>query len=178
MRLSLSFALACQVCLAVPAHAQAGPPALIPEQVIGAGRDTRGIRIAQPGALLLASFDADGSLSVSIEEVTMGAARAFARADANADGGVSIFEQQDWASAAGASDDALANTITFDSNIDRVITPAEFQAGLMRIAQGYIDPVTQEIAFSSLLTKPDGRSQRPDKSPGDSPRPDRRNKSS
>lgn len=156
------FGFVALTCLfASPVLAQDGPE-LIPERVVGAGQDLRGVRIAVPGALVLASFDQDGSMTVTPEEVTEGAKRVFKHADKNGDGHLSIFEQQDWAMLAGAGDGPLGNTMTFDSNIDRMVTPEEFEAGMTRLANSYANQEVNYVKFESLLTKPN-RKEKPRK---------------
>jgi len=156
--------LAALACLfTTPVLAQDGPE-LIPEKVVGPGQDLRGVRIAVPGALVLASFDQDGSMTITPEEVSDGAKRMFKHADKNGDGHLSIFEQQDWAMLAGASDGPLGNTMTFDSNIDRIVTPDEFEAGLKRLAKSYANQEVSYVKFESLLTKPN-RKEKPRKQP-------------
>jgi len=128
--------------------------------IAGPKTDLRGVRVVRPGALLFASFDADGSLTISVDEIRSSAQKAFDRADANANGTLTIFEQQDWAKEIGASDGQLANAVSFDSNIDRQVTFEEFAAGIERIAQPYIDPEIGEIPYSNLILKPNGEKQR------------------
>ncbi len=124
----------------------------------GARKDLRGVRIARPGALLLASFDADGSMSISRSELDSGAGRAFAVADTNEDGRLSIFEQQDWAARTGSHDGPLANATTFDTNFDRQVSEAEFVAGIHRLASPMLADATSELMFADLLEAPAGAS--------------------
>ncbi len=137
--------------------AEATTMELLPQRIVGRGQDLRGIRVAKPGALLFASFDDDHSLSISFAEIDANAVSAFARADVNQSGTLSIFEQQDWAAAVGSYDGPLANTMTFDSNIDRQVTQEEFTAGLKRLAKSYMRTDETEIQFASLLFKPNGK---------------------
>jgi hypothetical protein len=101
-----------------------------------------------------------------MDEVRENAERAFARADTNNSGTISIFEQQDWAQIIGAGDGQLANAVSFDTNIDRQVTLEEFSNGLLRIARPYMDSETEEIPFSNLIMKPNGeRNKKPRKPP-------------
>ena len=150
---------------------------LIPQRVVGKDRDLRGIRVARTGALLLASFDDDHSLSISIKEIENNAISAFDKADTNNSGTLSIFEQQDWARAVGSDDGPLANTVTFDANIDRQITQQEFKAGLVRLGKSYISEGETEIQFADLLFKPNGKKTDKRKSENKSNRPERQNNS-
>ena len=123
-------------------------------------QDLRGMRVARPGALAFASFDVDASLTISQDEIRSGAARAFQTADKNKDGVLSIFEQQDWAAAVGAHDGPLANSMTFDANLDRSVSVDEFAAGLLRLASAYTAPETDTLNLSDLLVAPrNGRDQ-------------------
>ena len=121
-----------------------------------AKRDLRGLRIARPGALAFASYDSDGSLTVSDDEIRSGAARSFSTADVNGDGFMSIFEQQDWAAAIGAHDGALANSTTFDANFDRRISEAEFIEGMIRLSHAYKNADSGVLRLSDLLEPPAG----------------------
>ncbi|MFC7292112.1 hypothetical protein [Hirschia litorea] len=143
-----------------PPEASTGSVELIPQRVVGRGRDLRGIRIAKPAALLFASFDDDHSLSVTIAEIEANAEAAFARADTSKNGTLSIFEQQDWAEAVGSHDGPLANAVTFDTNIDRQVTLEEFKAGLIRLANSYMTSDETEIQFASMLINPNGKAQK------------------
>lgn len=134
-------------------------PELLAQRVVGPLQDLRGVRIVRPGALLFASFDTDGSLSVSVQEIRDNAGKAFKRADVNNNGTLSIFEQQDWAREIGSHDGQLANAVSFDTNIDRMVTKEEFASGLERIAKAYIVDETGEIPFSNLVLKPNGEEQ-------------------
>ena len=113
------------------------------------------------GALVFASFDTDSSLVLTDTEISEGSVRAFKTADKNGDGKMSIFEQQDWAAAVGAHDGPLANSMTFDANLDRQVSPTEFTEGLMRISRAYIDPGNGELPLSNLLEAPAGANHQP-----------------
>ncbi len=144
---------------------------LLPQHVVGRGRDLRGIRVAKPGALLFASFDDDHSFSISMAEINANAEAVFNSADTNNGGSLSIFEQQDWALAIGSHDGPLANAMTFDANLDRQVTLEEFQSGLHRLAKSYMGKDETEIEFSSLLVKPDGKRGPKSKKPKPTDRP-------
>ncbi len=130
--------------------ARGGPP--------GAGfRAPEGVKLVSPGALLFASFDRNFDGRISREEIASGAAGAFAAADANKDGKLTGFEQNDWAAAVGGQGDVLSNAMTFDPDLDRSVTPAEFSGGLTRIADQMMGGGA-DIAFSELvkpLRRPD-----------------------
>ncbi len=188
----LGMVLTLTACIAAPSYGQVEPVEttplpqeieatsnveLIPQRVVGKGRDLRGIRVARSGALLLASFDDDRSLSVSLAEIEKNAESAFQRADTNNSGTLSIFEQQDWARAVGSDDGPLANTVTFDANIDRQITSDEFKAGLIRLGNSYMSEGETEILFADLLIKPNGKKSEKRRTENKDNRPQRQNNS-
>ena len=149
-------------------HAQTASgegPETLPPKIFSnkeaAKRDLRGVRVAKPGALVFASFDTDSSLVLTDTEISEGSVRAFKTADKNGDGKMSIFEQQAWAAAVGAHDGPLANSMTFDANLDRQVSPTEFTEGLMRISRAYIDPGNGELPLSNLLEAPAGANHQP-----------------
>jgi len=117
---------------------------------IGAGVRNDGVRVVRPGALLLASFDRNGDGRVSPSELSDGAKVSFRFADRNADGVLSGFEQSDWAGVIGGLEDVLSNPMLFDTDLDRSVTPTEFEAGLRRMSEGYSD-AAGNIAFSALI---------------------------
>ncbi|HEX5007033.1 MAG TPA: hypothetical protein VFV70_07965 [Hyphomonadaceae bacterium] len=119
----------------------------------GGFRASEGVRVVQPGALLFASFDRNFDGRVSEAEIEAGAAGAFAVADRNGDGVITGFEQNDWATSMASMNDVLSNPMTFDVDLDRQVTPAEFTAGLKRIAG---QAATGELSFADLV-KPLGR---------------------
>jgi hypothetical protein len=116
----------------------------------GSFRAPEGVKVVTPGALLFASFDADLSGMITPEELTAGAARAFKVADRNGDGVVTGFEQTDWATAMGDSTGVLANAMTFDIDLDRTVTLAEFTSGLRRIADQLAD-ASGVLKFTDLI---------------------------
>jgi len=115
----------------------------------GGPRAPEGVKVVSPGALVFASFDRNGDGRISIAEIEAGALVAFAAADRNGDGVITGFEQTDWAGAMGSPSDLFANAMTFDIDLDRSVTPAEFTAGLKRIAD-QIQP-DGELTFADLL---------------------------
>jgi hypothetical protein len=136
--------------------AEVAPPDAIDRVVApqrGGFRAPDGVRVVQPGALLFASFDRNYDGRISAEEIETGAAGAFASADRNRDGAITGFEQNDWAVSVGSMNDVLSNPMTFDVDLDRSVTKAEFASGLKRIA-GQVAP--GELSFADLV-KPLGR---------------------
>jgi len=114
-------------------------------------RSPDGVKLVSPGALLFASFDRNFDGRVTRDEIIAGAPGAFAVADKNRDGKVSGFEQSDWAAIVASPNDVLANAMTFDIDLDRAITPAEFTSGLTRIADQLMGVGNNEVAFTELV---------------------------
>lgn len=137
------------------------PPAANVDRIAPAGvgpgerafgsRGSDGVRTVRPGALLFASFDTNHDGRITREEFDAGARASFGVADANGDGVISGFEQNDWAKAVGTDNDILSNPMTFDTDLDRNVTEAEFVAGLRRIAEPIADSQTGAILFSDLV---------------------------
>lgn len=115
----------------------------------GMGRAPEGVKVVAPGALVFASFDRNGDGKVTVAEIEAGAEISFAAADRNGDGVITGFEQTDWAAAMGSGHDVMSNAMTFDIDLDRAVTKAEFLAGLKRIA-GQIQP-NGDLTFADLL---------------------------
>jgi hypothetical protein len=130
---------------------QATPPDQI-DRVVGPQkggfRPPEGVKVVQPGALLFASFDRNFDGRISEAEIEAGAAGAFAAADRNKDGVITGFEQNDWATSVASMSDVLSNPMTFDVDLDRQVTQAEFVSGLKRIA-GQVAP--GELSFADLV---------------------------
>lgn len=91
------------------------------------------ITIIRPAALLFATFDKDADYSISRQEATLGATDAFARADKNKNGKVSLFELEDWRAAALGSMDALPGNLNFDTDYDNQVSKPEFEGALMAL---------------------------------------------
>ena len=108
-----------------------------------------GVKVVAPGALVYARFDADLDGKITVAEIDAGAAVAFAAADSNGDQHITGFEQTDWAGRMGSQVDLMSNAMTFDIDLDRSVTRAEFTAGLKRIA-GQIQP-NGDLTFADLL---------------------------
>jgi hypothetical protein len=147
-----------QLASAVPAFAQDV------DRITGTGpspgggfRAPEGVRVVSPGALLFASFERNFDGKISADEIAAGAEGAFIAADRNKDGAVTGFEQNDWAVSVGAATDVLANPMTFDIDLDRTVTKAEFTTGLKRLAGQLSDNNSGELVFADLV-KPLNRS--------------------
>lgn len=116
-----------------------GPMARVPE----------GVKVVAPGALVYASFDKNFDGVVTLDEMEAGAALAFDVADKNRDGFITGFEQTDWAARMASAGDLMGNAMTFDIDLDRQVTRAEFIAGFKRLA-GQINPAG-ELTFADLV---------------------------
>ena len=116
----------------------------------GSFRPTEGVKVVSPRALVFASFDGNFDGSITREEITAGAQHAFKAADRNSDGAITGFEQTDWAASMGDAAGVLANAMTFDIDLDRSVTLAEFTSGLLRMADQIADE-TGAVKFSDLI---------------------------
>lgn len=112
-------------------------------------RAPEGVKVVAPGALIYASFDRNFDGVVTLAEMDAGAALAFDVADKNHDGYITGFEQTDWATRMSSAGDVMANAMTFDIDLDRQVTRAEFIAGFKRLA-GQINP-SGELTFIDLV---------------------------
>ncbi|RYD86832.1 MAG: EF-hand domain-containing protein [Sphingomonadales bacterium] len=112
-------------------------------------RAPEGVKVVAPGALIYASFDRNFDGVVTLAEMDAGAALAFDVADKNRDGYITGFEQADWATRMSSAGDVMANAMTFDIDLDRQVTRAEFIAGFKRLA-GQINP-SGELTFIDLV---------------------------
>ena len=105
--------------------------------------------------------------TVYAERTPLSRDAAFAAAHKNHDGGITGFEQSDWAAAIGNPTDVMANAMTFDIDLDRSVTRAEFVSGLKRIA-GQIQP-NGDLMYADLLrplTRPSNGDSAPPPSSG------------
>jgi hypothetical protein len=152
------------------ASAQAPSPAPV-ERVAGGfgGFAPRGdgVRVVAPGALALASLDADHDGRLTDAEITAGAPLLFARADRNGDRQLTAFEQGDWAQGVGSPNDVLANPMLFDTDLDRVVTEVEFRAGLLRMASGLKASGASVVTFNDLVRPLNARQREESTEPTD-----------
>ena len=116
------------------------------------------LRIVRAGAMVFASYDANLDGTVTDTEVATGAARSFKAADGDADGALSGLEQGDWARRVGAGPDVLSNPMTFDADLDRQVTEAEFVAGIGRLAGQHKRPGAGDIQLRDMIRRIDDRS--------------------
>ncbi len=107
-----------------------------------------------PDALLLAGFDADGDYRLGAAEIEAGAARAFAAADANADGSITPIEFSVWSLVALGGANAPPFRLDVDRNVDNVITREEFSAEIAARARDYDKDEDGAITRAEMLREP------------------------
>jgi hypothetical protein len=76
--------------------------------------------------MMFVSWDANGDLAVSADEIEAGITREFARADANHDGAIQPIEFQNWSNEVLGGSQMGPFRLDFDRNVDNVITREEF----------------------------------------------------
>lgn len=116
----------------------------------GSFRPPEGVKVVSPGALVFASFDSNFDGHITQDEISAGAQGAFKAADRSGDGLITGFEQTDWAASMADAAGVLANAMTFDIDLDRSVTLAEFTAGLKRIAT-QVSGEDGVVAFGDLV---------------------------
>jgi len=95
----------------------------------GRGDRTEPVRaLMSADVMVFVSFDANGDLSVTQDELAAGLTREFARADSNGDGQLQPIEFQNWANVALGGGQIGPFRLDFDRNVDNVITREEFDA--------------------------------------------------
>ncbi len=117
-------------------------------------------RLVAGGGLFL-SFDTNGDGRITRAELESGTAAAFRKADANGDGHLTAFEQINWAESLPTRDDTLANPVRFDPNLDRRVSPEEFETVIAELADHYVEESSDVIVIASLKApkpKPDRNS--------------------
>ena len=105
-----------------------------------------------PGGGLLLSFDSDGDGLITDLEIETGTLDAFNNADANGNGSLTALEQQAWADRLPTRDESLANPVRFDPNLDRSVSPDEFNLVITSLADGYRNSETGELRVEDLKT--------------------------
>lgn len=116
MKLTTVSLLACAAVLGACASSPSGDP----------GRNDPVRALLSADALMFVSFDADGDLRITREEVTAGAQREFTRADTNGDGQLQPIEFQNWSGLVLGGAAIGPYRLDFDRNVDNVITREEF----------------------------------------------------
>lgn len=106
-----------------------------------------------PAGLVFASFDTDGDYAISQTELGNGITTAFARADSNGNGRLSLVELDRWRGGALGSLDKLPGNTQFDRNFDSAVTAREFTDVLSRIAKRLDRDKDGMLQFSELWEK-------------------------
>jgi hypothetical protein len=96
-------------------------------------------------AMMLVSFDANGDLSITTDEINAGLTREFARADVGGDGSLSPIEFQNWSNAVLGGGPMGPYRLDFDRNVDNTITRAEFDAEIRARVSQYDDPDARRV---------------------------------
>lgn len=112
-----SLALVAASAATVTACATGGPNAHLNEPIRA---------LLSADVMMFVSWDANGDLAVSADEVTSGINREFDRADANHDGRIEPIEYQAWSNAVLGGSQMGPYRLDFDRNVDNSITREEF----------------------------------------------------
>lgn len=160
----ISLAALSALCFAVPAQADNDEDEIV--RLPGQGevreeglRERANATRLKPGAGLLISFDEDRNGRISAAEINAGIPTAFEEADANSDGYLTAFEQQDWAEGLPTRDDSLANPFRFDPNLDRRVDLDEFTDVIVNLGEDYADEESGEVIVADLKALPPQRSR-------------------
>ncbi len=99
------------------------------------GHSGKVIQIPRAGALLFASFDANGDYVIDRKEVETGISQAFGRADRDEDDYLSLVELEMWRVAALGSEHAAPSNFAFAPNFARGVTRETFIQVLQGLAE-------------------------------------------
>ncbi|MBI3438097.1 MAG: EF-hand domain-containing protein [Proteobacteria bacterium] len=113
----------------VAACATGGGPGTHPNEPIRA--------LLSADVMMFVSWDTNGDLSVSPDEIEAGITREFNRADANHDGRIEPIEYQAWANAVLGGTNMGPYRLDFDRNVDNAITREEFANEIHGRARDY-----------------------------------------
>lgn len=118
----------------------------------GPGPGGEPVRALMSGdALMFVSFDADGDLSITQQEIAAGIAREFTRADANGDGALAPIEFQSWSHAVLGGSQMGPYRLDFDRNVDNSITRAEFETEIRARVADYDEDRSGALARSEFI---------------------------
>lgn len=120
-------------------------------------------RLVAGGGLFL-SFDTNGDGRITRAELAAGTIAAFKKADTNSDGHLTAFEQITWAESLPTRDDSLTNPVRFDPNLDRRVSPEEFEVVIAELAEHYVEETSDVIVIASLKA-PKPKPERSGRSP-------------
>lgn len=82
--------------------------------------------VASPVAVLFATMDTNNDRVISQSEINTGLASEWSFADTDANGSVTPFEASNWAKASLGSTTALPNRLSFDTDLNAIVTELEF----------------------------------------------------
>jgi len=91
------------------------------------------IKVARTGALLVAGFDRNDDYIIDTAEVSAGVDRAFASADVDKNGTLSLVELESWREKAFGAIDADPNNFAFAPNFARTVSKAKFREVLGKV---------------------------------------------
>ena len=131
MQISKAALLALCVSLGLGACASRGPDRPPPRGAEGPQRSGFEGFAVKPVALIIASMDADGDRRVQMDEFENGVQLEWQALSVGAKPGALVFAN--WSKDALGAPDALPSFITFDRNLDGVISEEEFSGYLFRL---------------------------------------------
>jgi hypothetical protein len=139
--------------LAVPATLAAqtdAPP--IGVRTPAPGQPPQSTIMAEPVALMIAAFDADGDARVTRAECMAGVERSFRSIDTTSKGWLGYIEFADWAERWLGDRNALPSPFETDTDGDNHITLAELQAKIMTIFDRFDRNHDGVLVRAELLT--------------------------
>lgn len=122
----------------------------------GGGDDNGGGRtqvraLLSADALMFTSFDTNGDLSITTDEIDAGMNREFARADSNSDGSLSPIEFQNWSNQVLGGTQMGPYRLDFDRNVDNTITRAEFDTEIRGRVDDYDSDESGSLTRSEFV---------------------------
>ncbi|WP_395645897.1 EF-hand domain-containing protein [Terricaulis sp.] len=141
----------------------------------GADRGPQQIRaLLSADTLMFVSFDADGDLRITADEISAGTQREFSRADTSGDGQLQPIEFQNWSNTVLGGTSIGPYRLDFDRNVDNVITRDEFNTeinGRVRDYDENEDGVLTRAEFVRLVgqARPAVQRREPTPTPGGRP---------
>lgn len=130
--------------------------------------------VAEPVAVAIAGFDADGDARVTLAEVQAGVARSFAAIDTAGAGSLGYIGFGDWATRYLGNANAVPSALEVDRDGDNRITAAELQRRFAEIFARLDADRDGVLVRAELLTiRGSGLGNRPEGRRGERPRPDR-----
>ncbi len=117
-------------------------------------------------AMMFVSFDTNGDLNVSRDELEAGITREYARIDTNGDTNVSPIEFQNWANAVFGGGQMGPYRLDFDRNVDNTITREEFETEIRARFSDYDENGDSQIARGEMVrlvgaARPPARAREP-----------------